>query len=108
MFINIFTGILIASCLALVAGADEEFNYGQNLYHRRYRVEGDIDLGSLKLLKQATDMKTASTVILKFIGSREAFDRELQLLRLLRSDYVVEVIDYFEVCLLTNFCNLSH
>ena len=41
-------------------------------------------------------MKTERTVALKFMTSKEAFLREVSFLKTLRSEYVVDLIDYYE------------
>jgi len=47
-------------------------------------------------VKLAVDMKTERRVALKFIGAKESFVREVAFLKALRSEYVVEMIDYYE------------
>ena len=53
-------------------------------------------MGGLNLVKLAVDMKTERRVALKFMGAKEDFVREVSFLKSLRSEYVVELVDYYE------------
>lgn len=67
-----------------------------DLYQGRYKVEETTSMGGLNQVKLAVDLKTERRVVLKFMSNKESFVREVSFLNLLRSEYVVEIIDYFE------------
>ena len=62
----------------------------------RYKLEESASMGGLNLVKLALDMKTERRVALKFMGVKDDFVREVSFLKQLRSEYVVELIDYYE------------
>ncbi len=66
------------------------------LYQRRYRLDSVGELGTAAV-KIATDLKTGKKVALKFISNRDDFRNEVQMLRDLRSEFVVDLVDYYEV-----------
>lgn len=53
-------------------------------------------MGGLNSVKLAVDMKSERRVALKFMPSKASFVREVSFLKSLRSEYVVELIDYYE------------
>ena len=67
-----------------------------DLYQGRYKLEESASMGGLNMVKLALDMKTERRVALKFMGVKEDFVREVAFLKQLRSEYVVELIDYYE------------
>jgi len=67
-----------------------------DLYQGRYKLEETASMGGLNSVKLAIDMKTERKVALKFMTSKESFGREVSFLKQLRSEYVVELIDYYE------------
>ena len=67
-----------------------------DLYQGRYKLEETASMGGLNSVKLAIDMKTERKVALKFMTSKESFLREVSFLKQLRSEYVVELIDYYE------------
>jgi len=67
-----------------------------DLYQGRYKIEETSTMGGLNLVKLAIDMKTERKVALKFMSSKESFLREVSFLKALRSEFVVDMIDYYE------------
>jgi len=67
-----------------------------DLYQGRYKLEETSSMGGINIVKLAIDMKTERKVALKFMTSKEAFLREVSFLKSLRSEFVVELIDYYE------------
>ena len=67
-----------------------------DLYQGRYKLEESASMGGLNSVKLAIDMKTERRVCLKFMPNKEAFVREVSFLKQLRSEYVVEIVDYYE------------
>lgn len=67
-----------------------------DLYQRRYRLEGVIRFGGGSTVKLATDMKVGKKVALKFVPDLEEFLNEVKMLKLLHSEFVVEMLDYYE------------
>lgn len=53
-------------------------------------------MGGLNSVKLAVDMKSERRVALKFMPSKESFVREVSFLKSLRSEYVVELVDFYE------------
>jgi len=67
-----------------------------DLYQGRYKLEETSSMGGLNMVKLAIDMKTERKVALKFLSSKDAFLREVSFLKSLRSEFVVDLIDYYE------------
>ena len=67
-----------------------------DLYQGRYKLEESTSMGGLNLVKLAIDMKTERKVALKFMADKEGFVREVAFLKALRSEFVVELVDYYE------------
>ena len=67
-----------------------------DLYQGRYKLEESASMGGLNAVKLAIDMKTERKVALKFMTNKESFVREVGFLKQLRSEFVVELVDYYE------------
>jgi serine/threonine protein kinase len=76
---------------------DDDTAVASDLYQNRFRMEGVAEYAQMPNIKLATDIKTNRKVALKFVANKEDFLNEVDLLRALRSEYVVEMFDYYEV-----------
>jgi len=86
----------LAAAIASMRGVGTGKYSTADLYQGRYKLEESASMGGLNLVKLALDMKTERRVALKFMGVKEDFVREVSFLKQLRSEYVVELIDYYE------------
>eukprot|EP00300_Choanocystis_sp_HF-7_P033643 c46029_g1_i1.p1 GENE.c46029_g1_i1~~c46029_g1_i1.p1 ORF type:complete len:418 (-),score=85.36 c46029_g1_i1:62-1315(-) len=67
-----------------------------HVYRGRYKILERVSVGACNTACTATDLKTNSTVLLKFQKDAELFRHEVAMLSLLRSQFVVELLDYYE------------
>ena len=65
-------------------------------FRGRYRLSGKTYLGGSAIVKLGVDEKTNTMVAIKLHAKTGTFVKELKFLRLLRSEYVVPLIDHFE------------
>ena len=86
---------LVAAISAMRALGQGKYSTA-DLYQGRYKLEETSSMGGLNSVKLAVDLKTEKKVALKFMSNKEAFLREVSFLKQLRSEFVVELIDYYE------------
>jgi N-acetylneuraminic acid mutarotase len=86
----------LAAAISSMRGVGQGKYSTADLYQGRYKLEESSSMGGLNMVKLALDMKTERRVALKFMGVKEDFVREVSFLKQLRSEYVVELIDYYE------------
>eukprot|EP00301_Raphidiophrys_heterophryoidea_P002815 c11300_g1_i2.p1 GENE.c11300_g1_i2~~c11300_g1_i2.p1 ORF type:complete len:1154 (-),score=303.16 c11300_g1_i2:140-3601(-) len=73
---------------------EEGDNVGRNLFLKRYRLERSVPFGR-GVVKIAFDTKLGKTVVLKFYSDAELFNHEAELFRLLRSEFVADLLDVY-------------
>ena len=73
------------------SGLSEDQKLQMPMFRGRYRLTGRTYLGGSALVKMATDEKTGVEVAIKIHAKTTTFVRELKFLRLLRSEYTVEL-----------------
>jgi serine/threonine protein kinase len=88
--------ILLTQCFFNSANKDDDLASPTELYQRRYHLEKAVDFG-MSAVKLATDIKTGKKVALKFVPDLETFKNESATLQGLRSEYVVDLVDTYEV-----------
>ena len=86
----------LAAAISSMRGVGQGKYSTADLYQGRYKLEETAAMGGLNAVKLAIDMKTERRVALKFMPSKEAFVREVSFLKALRSEFVVELVDYYE------------
>lgn len=74
---------------------DKESFVASDLFAGRYRLEGATDFGT-SAVKLALDIKTDKRVALKFVSDVSAFRNEVTMLNNLRSEFVVDMLDFIE------------
>ena len=83
-----------AAAISAMRGVGQGKFSTADLYQGRYKMEETASMGGLNAVKLAVDMKSERRVALKFMSAKEAFVREVSFLKSLRSDFVVEMVDY--------------
>ena len=86
----------LAAAISSMKGVGQGKFSTADLYQGRYKLEESTSMGGLNLVKLAIDMKTERKVALKFMADKEGFVREVAFLKALRSEFVVELVDYYE------------